>query len=262
MSNLLLEEYPLVVLPALASKVGLNEAIILQQIHYWTTKSKTEAFGFKWIYNTIEDWQKQFPFWSDRTIRRGIDSLKEQGLIQTAKHITGNKFDHVLFYRVNYVQLQNVQFDLDKMTESTSGQDGQPDLDKMAKCYRDYNTDITDTKDIKPKASHAQESKPPSLPIKKEKTEYDKNDLISIGIDESIARDFLITRKAKKAKLTETAFAGIVREAEKANLTIQQALQICVERNWQSFNAEWVKDKQSGQYITYHELVTGMKPEF
>jgi len=101
-----------------------------------------------------------------------------------------------------------------------------------------------------------------SLSVKKEKTEYDKNDLISIGIDEAIARDFLITRKAKKAKLTETAFAGIVREAEKANLTIQQALQICVERNWQSFKAEWVKDKQSGQYITFYELATGQKPEF
>lgn len=107
-----------------------------------------------------------------------------------------------------------------------------------------------------------QDAKALSFSNKKEKVEYTKADLISIGIDESIARDFLITRKAKKAKLTETAFAGIVREAEKANLTIQQALQICVERNWQSFKAEWVQDKKSGQYITFYELATGNRPEF
>lgn len=34
-SNLLLDEPPLQVMPTLATKVGLNESIVLQQIHYW-----------------------------------------------------------------------------------------------------------------------------------------------------------------------------------------------------------------------------------
>ena len=34
-SRLLIDEYPLVVQPSLAALVGINEAIILQQIHYW-----------------------------------------------------------------------------------------------------------------------------------------------------------------------------------------------------------------------------------
>ena len=36
MKNLLLDSYPLLIAPELAVAVGLNEAIVLQQIHYWT----------------------------------------------------------------------------------------------------------------------------------------------------------------------------------------------------------------------------------
>ena len=33
--RLLIDEPPLMVLPSLAAVIGLNEAIMLQQIHYW-----------------------------------------------------------------------------------------------------------------------------------------------------------------------------------------------------------------------------------
>ena len=36
--SLLISEPPLQVLPSLAVKIGLNEAIVLQQIHYWLLK--------------------------------------------------------------------------------------------------------------------------------------------------------------------------------------------------------------------------------
>ncbi len=42
MSNLLLDERPLIVLPSLAAMLNsLDEAVILQQIHYWIEKGKT-----------------------------------------------------------------------------------------------------------------------------------------------------------------------------------------------------------------------------
>jgi len=40
MSKLLIDEYPLQVLPSLAVIYGLNEAIILQQVHYWIKDRK------------------------------------------------------------------------------------------------------------------------------------------------------------------------------------------------------------------------------
>ena len=60
------------------------------------------------------------------------------------------------------------------------------------------------------------------------------------GITEQLADDFLIVRKAKRAPLTQTAMDGIIREAQKAGLTLLQAITICVERGWQSFNANWL----------------------
>lgn len=35
LNNLLLDEHPLLVMPMLATLIGLNEAIVLQQVHYW-----------------------------------------------------------------------------------------------------------------------------------------------------------------------------------------------------------------------------------
>ena len=107
MSNLLLDERPIMVLPKLACEIGLNEAIILQQIHYWLQKSKNIEAGHKWIYNTYNAWQKQFPFWSIPTIRRTITSLEKQGVI-----VTGNfnkaGFDKTKWYRIDYQKIESM----------------------------------------------------------------------------------------------------------------------------------------------------------
>ena len=63
----LLHEEPLLLLPTLATALGVNEAIILRQIYYWLTKNegkrKNYMYGYYWTFNSIADWQKQFPFW-------------------------------------------------------------------------------------------------------------------------------------------------------------------------------------------------------
>lgn len=60
------------------------------------------------------------------------------------------------------------------------------------------------------------------------------------GIPDSLIHDFAAVRRAKRAPITATAINGIKREAAKAGLTLEQAITLCVERNWQGFNAEWV----------------------
>lgn len=62
MSNLLLNEVPLMCQPSLATKIGLNEAIFIQQLHYWLNRSTNYIDNRIWVYNTIDDWHKQFPF--------------------------------------------------------------------------------------------------------------------------------------------------------------------------------------------------------
>lgn len=107
MSKLLIHEEPLIVLPGLAKMIGLNEAIFLQQVHYWINKSKNFNDGYYWVYNSYDEWLKQFPFWSSATLRRIINKLEKQGLL-----IKGNynklKIDQTKWYRIDYDLLERM----------------------------------------------------------------------------------------------------------------------------------------------------------
>lgn len=52
--------------------------------------------------------------------------------------------------------------------------------------------------------------------------------------------DFQRHRKAKRADLSETALAGIRREAGKAGWSMDAALAECIARGWTGFKSEWV----------------------
>ncbi|MDD5395229.1 MAG: hypothetical protein PHE17_19575 [Thiothrix sp.] len=107
-SNLLINENPLIVLPSLAVRVGLNEALILQQVHYWIGNPKAGIVmdGRKWVWNTIAEWSEQFPFWGERTIRRAIKSATDQGFLLIG-HYSKNKADRTNYYSINYEKLNN-----------------------------------------------------------------------------------------------------------------------------------------------------------
>jgi len=68
------------------------------------------------------------------------------------------------------------------------------------------------------------------------------------GVTDSVWQDWLKLRKAKKAAVTQTAIDGIQREADKAMVSLQAALEMCCERGWTGFKAEWLQPKQSHGY--------------
>jgi uncharacterized protein YdaU (DUF1376 family) len=66
------------------------------------------------------------------------------------------------------------------------------------------------------------------------------------GVLESVWQDFVKQRKAKKAAITPTAIRGIEREARKAGISLNDALQEICARGWTGFKAEWIaKNNQS-----------------
>lgn len=105
-NNLLISEPPLQVLPSLAIKVGLNEAIILQQFHYWLQRSNNIRDGEKWIYNSYPKWAQQFPFWSMSTLKRAINSLEDQGYLIAGNYNRAG-FDKTKWYRIDYEKLMS-----------------------------------------------------------------------------------------------------------------------------------------------------------
>jgi hypothetical protein len=105
--NYLINESPLMVLPTLACMLGLNEAIVIQQIHYWLGISKNEIDGKKWVFNTYQDWQKQFPWWSLDTVRRTFKNLEKLGVLETDNYNKMN-IDRTKWYTINYQRLQEI----------------------------------------------------------------------------------------------------------------------------------------------------------
>lgn len=145
--SLLIEEPPLQVLPSLAKSIGLNEAIVLQQIHYWIRKSNNLKDGHKWIYNSMPNWQKQFNFWSLPTVKRVFRSLEKQGLIITANYNKAG-FDKTKWYRINYEKLQHVsrrsdQNDPTMVSNWTDGSDQNDttNTNRLPETTRDYYRD-------------------------------------------------------------------------------------------------------------------------
>ena len=71
--------------------------------------------------------------------------------------------------------------------------------------------------------------------------------LLANGVNQATAQDYLQTRKSKLAgTLTQTALNGIIREAKKAGLSLEQALTVCCERSWIGFNAQWLHNTMFG----------------
>jgi hypothetical protein len=108
-SQLLINEHPLQVLPSLATAIGLNEAIVLQQVHYWLNPRFNKNFfeGQHWVHNTYEKWKQQFPFWSERTVKRTVMSLEEYGLL--VSFITRD-FKKTKYYTIDYDRLNQIKF--------------------------------------------------------------------------------------------------------------------------------------------------------
>ena len=112
MSKLLLDEKPLQVLPALATAIGLNEAIAIQQLH-WLMQQENfgeDHDGRHWVRMTLVEWRKRhFPFWSEPTIQRVFDSLQKLGLVLSSDDFNKLSFDRTNWYSIDYEAVEKAE---------------------------------------------------------------------------------------------------------------------------------------------------------
>jgi len=89
-------------------KGKVNEALILQQIDYWTTinKKKNELFidNEYWLFSSVNQmFERDFKFcFGVDTLKRALTKLEKDGYIITQKHKNGK------LYRVNYQKIDEV----------------------------------------------------------------------------------------------------------------------------------------------------------
>ena len=94
---------PLVINPELATRIGLNEAIVLQQVNYWINDKEQGVIhsGRRWVFNSYESWVKQFPFWSADTVKRAFTSLVKQGCLDV-EQLNKSQHDRTNYYTINH----------------------------------------------------------------------------------------------------------------------------------------------------------------
>lgn len=71
--------------PDVAAKVGLNAAVIYQNILWWAEKNaannKHHHAGLWWTYNSVSVFCDLFPYMTAKQIRTALDKLEQSGLI-------------------------------------------------------------------------------------------------------------------------------------------------------------------------------------
>ncbi|WP_227521994.1 hypothetical protein [Bacillus solitudinis] len=149
--NYLLNEYPLLVLPSLATKIGLNQAIILQQSHYWLQKSQKKHDNKLWFYKTHDDWCAELPFWSKSTIRRTISELERDKLLIT-DNFNSKKYDKTKWYTINYPYLKKLMSSPCVQNEQSVCSERTEDVFNLNRPIPDTPTDIVVDEDDKEQA--------------------------------------------------------------------------------------------------------------
>ncbi|MCE6238362.1 hypothetical protein [Acinetobacter pittii] len=238
MSKLLINESPLQVQPSLAMAIGLNEAIFLQQLHYWLGASKFKRDDRVWVYNTYPEWLLQLKYMSLATLKRTIKSLKEQKLI-LVERFDKAKSNQVNFYAIDYDILaiveENITQALDsidqlKMSQSSSSnctipsaQNEPMDRLKMSQSLQENTQEITQeniNKKTKPKK--------PNFSL-----EDASNVTLPTGVDRTLWTAYIEMRfamkKAPTLKAVELALGDLAKwGAEKAN----QSLTNSIKSSW------------------------------
>ena len=121
MNKLLIDEYPLMVLPTFAEKIGLKNAIFVQQVYFLTqTKHQNnDIYTYKdnnmWVFNNIDEWHDNyFPFFSKRTLKRVIKKCEDNGYIISTNKYNKSEYDKTKWYRVNHEKISELAKEIEQ----------------------------------------------------------------------------------------------------------------------------------------------------
>ncbi|BAQ11479.1 hypothetical protein OXB_3009 [Bacillus sp. OxB-1] len=224
--NLLISEPPLQVLPSLAKNIGLNEAILLQQLHYRSLISTNIKDGYRWVYKTFEEWQEEFPFWSVKTIKRTVKKLEDEGYVISTSAHNKMKMDRTKWYRIDYSKCvsesgQTVPT-IGSNCPNGEGQSAPNVEDNTAPCHRDNMTPPI-TKEIK----------------------SNKKDIVENDLDVAFQIiDYLNEKTGKRFKASSSATKKLINGRLSDGYTLEDFKSVI-----DSKANQWLNDPQFNNYL-------------
>ena len=249
--------------PRLAKPLGsVNASILFSHFFYWSDKGSSELG----IYRTAEEIEAETGLTRDEQ-RTARAKLRERGvLIETEKRI-----EHRIYYKLdlsafdelmkNFQACANSQSEKSTIpnpevgnSQSGSGKFPIDGVGNSQSYIRTEDYQKNTTVDYYSNNAHAEACatkpayKPKAKAAKKsDAMQADLAALENLGVDSQTAKDWLVTRKEKRAgSLTQTVLTALQREASKAGLTVAQAVQVAAERNWARFVASYLQRESQG----------------
>lgn len=242
--------------PDVAKEFGVNIAIFLQNMAFWTQKNlaneKHIYDGYCWTYNTLDAFTEIFPYFTKKQIRTIIDNALENWLI-----IKGNynkvKFDHTGWYALTpkayayFKQLEQAR-NINLLGEAFKAicPKGHIEKPKRAHRYTEKGTPIPDSKpDNKENNNYVitKESEETNLPAKtNSKPLVVLQEINSLDLPNEYLDELIKIRKVNGASTNKKAMQAVYQELVKlkeAGLDLNECLNMYANCGWKGFVADW-----------------------
>lgn len=202
----------------IAVNLGVDCAIMVQNFSFWIAKNRANGQGFHdgryWTYNSAAAFTELFPFWTEKQVRRILDTLVERGVI-----VVGN-YNKSLMDRTRWFAFTDAYSFLllpSSQTVKSNLPNREMELPKREEQYHIENTDSKPNEGKSGKRSHS----PFEVPSVEECRKYAKE----LGIPETEGEAFRDHHGARKWTMSR----GVKMSDWKAAMRTWR-------RNWQRFN--------------------------
>lgn len=226
----------------IAEKFSVEEAIVINKLFGWIKHNATNGKNFKegryWTFNSISAFKKYFPFWNESKIKRILIDLAgcTEKSESKPKHepiiIKGNfnksSFDRTIWYSFTddfFAYLVKLGYNLSSdipQAENGYSADGQMEIPQAEEQYQLINQNYNNQKKEK-------------LYKKKDDSDFFAS-LVSLGISEDVALEWMKLRKKHKATNSSRSFSLVKRAIEEVtkrlNITPTNVIEICLARGW------------------------------
>lgn len=216
-----------------AQMVGVNAAILLENIAHWCEHNKANGEnyhdGHYWTYNSMKAFEELFPYIKARGIRTALDKLREEGLI-----IVGN-YNKSAYDRTQW-------YTLTEKSEALFGIDTSICQKRQMEMSEVTNQSVTNDAPI-PDINTCVTSGVNTSVNKQGRKRHSFDAIINAYTDNPPTREllgeWLQNRKAKRAAMTDNAIRRNIDKldeyARESRMSVDDYLAEVVRRGWTAF---------------------------
>ncbi|WP_417258625.1 hypothetical protein [Celeribacter sp.] len=215
--------------PDIAALVGLNAAVIFQNITFWIEKNQANRRNFRdgryWTYNSISAFGELFPYLSEKQIRTALEKLVCAGLIIKG-NFSDDRYDRTCWYALGNSICPKGQIDPTKRENDAFASEGKPSAPE-GKSYKNRYKPYK-----KPNPSHA-----------KAAVEDEISERILAAYPEDRVRGKAVCLSQIRQALVDGVDAKNLEEAVRSYATETDGFtrsKVCFSDNWFS-SGRWLK---------------------